>query len=40
MQSQTGVASSRALIDAHFTTGVLHGRYDSRFEDLVAELAE
>jgi len=40
MQSHTGVASSRALIDAHFTTGVLHGRYDSRFEDLVAELAE
>ncbi|MGO9509632.1 MAG: serine hydrolase domain-containing protein [Mycobacterium sp.] len=31
---------STTLIDAHFTTGVLHGRYDSRFEDLVAALAE
>ncbi|OBF03902.1 serine hydrolase [Mycobacterium sp. ACS4054] len=27
-------------IDAHFTTGVLHGHYDSRFEDLVAALAD
>jgi CubicO group peptidase (beta-lactamase class C family) len=27
-------------IDAQFTTGVLRGHYDSRFEDLVAELAE
>ena len=32
--------SSQTLIDAHFTTGVLHGHYDSRFEDLVAALAE
>jgi len=31
---------STTLIDAHFTTGVLHGHYDSRFEDLVAALAE
>jgi CubicO group peptidase (beta-lactamase class C family) len=31
---------SRILIDAHFTTGVLHGHYDSRFEDLVAALAD
>ncbi|OBJ87347.1 serine hydrolase [Mycobacterium sp. 1165196.3] len=27
-------------MDAHFTTGVLHGHYDSRFEDLVAALAD
>lgn len=32
--------ASRTLIDAHFTTGVLHGHYDSRFEDLVAGLAD
>lgn len=32
--------ASQALIDAHFTTGVLHGYYDSRFEDLVAGLAD
>lgn len=32
--------ASRTLIDAHFTTGVLHGHYDSRFEDLVAALAD
>lgn len=32
--------NSRTLIDAQFTTGVLHGHYDSRFEDLVAALAE
>ena len=31
---------STTLIDAHFTTGVLHGHYDSRFEDLVAALAD
>jgi CubicO group peptidase (beta-lactamase class C family) len=31
---------STTLIDARFTTGVLHGHYDSRFEDLVASLAE
>jgi CubicO group peptidase (beta-lactamase class C family) len=31
---------SQTLIDAQFTTGVLHGHYDSRFEDLVAALAE
>jgi CubicO group peptidase (beta-lactamase class C family) len=31
---------SQILIDAQFTTGVLHGHYDSRFEDLVAALAE
>ena len=40
MDSETGVAGSRTPIDAHFTTGVLHGRYDSRFEDLVAALAD
>jgi CubicO group peptidase (beta-lactamase class C family) len=27
-------------VDAHFTTGVLHGHYDSRFEDVVAALAD
>jgi CubicO group peptidase (beta-lactamase class C family) len=32
--------SSKTLIDAHFTTGVLRGHYDSRFEDVVAALAE
>ncbi|MGA8252672.1 MAG: serine hydrolase domain-containing protein [Mycobacterium sp.] len=32
--------SSKTLIDAHFTTGVLHGHYDSRFEDVVAALAD
>lgn len=32
--------ASQTLIDAHFTTGVLHGHYDSRFEDLVAGLAD
>jgi len=32
--------NSRTLIDAHFTTGVLHGHYDSSFEDLVAALAD
>ncbi|MCA2262038.1 serine hydrolase [Mycobacterium marseillense] len=32
--------ASQTLIDAHFTTGVLHGYYDSRFEDLVAGLAD
>jgi hypothetical protein len=31
---------STTLIDAHFTTGVLHGHYNSRFRDLVAALAE
>lgn len=31
---------TQTLIDAHFTTGVLHGHYDSRFEDLVAALAD
>jgi CubicO group peptidase (beta-lactamase class C family) len=31
---------SQTLIDAWFTTGVLRGHYDSRFEDLVAALAE
>jgi CubicO group peptidase (beta-lactamase class C family) len=31
---------SQILIDAHFTTGALHGHYDSRFEDLVAALAD
>jgi CubicO group peptidase (beta-lactamase class C family) len=32
--------SSTTLIDAHFTTGVLQGHYDARFEDLVAALAD
>lgn len=32
--------TSQTLIDAHFTTGVLHGHYDSRFEDLVAGLVD
>lgn len=32
--------ASQTLIDAHFTTGVLHGHYDSRFEDLVAALSD
>ncbi len=36
----TSIANSHSAIDAHFTTGVLHGRYDSRFEDVVAALAE
>ncbi|HTQ16048.1 serine hydrolase domain-containing protein [Mycobacterium sp.] len=40
MNSQTGFADSRVSIDAHFTTGVLHGHYDPRFEDLVAALAD
>lgn len=40
MNSQTSLAASHARIDAHFTTGVLHGHYDSRFEDLVAALAD
>ncbi|OBI93328.1 serine hydrolase [Mycobacterium alsense] len=31
---------TETLIDARFTTGVLHGHYDSRFEDLVAALAD
>src|SRR5438034_1179538 len=31
---------TQTLIDAHFTTGVLHGHYDKRFEDLVAALAD
>ncbi|OBI80081.1 serine hydrolase [Mycobacterium sp. E740] len=34
------IADSHPAIDAHFTTGVLHGHYDSRFEDVVAALAE
>src|SRR5262249_61303586 len=40
MNTQTGLAGRHAKIDAHFTTGVLHGHYDGRFEDLVAALAE
>jgi CubicO group peptidase (beta-lactamase class C family) len=36
----TSIANSHPTIDAHFTTGVLHGHYDSRFEDVVAALAE
>lgn len=40
MNSQANLAANHASIDAHFTTGVLHGHYDSRFEDLVAALAE
>ncbi|RAU96443.1 serine hydrolase [Mycobacterium colombiense] len=40
MNSQASLAGSHARIDAHFTTGVLHGHYDSRFEDLVASLAD
>jgi len=36
----TSQSRTRGAIDAHFTTGVLHGHYDSRFEDLVAALAE
>ena len=32
--------NSQTLIDAQFTTGVLHGHYDSRFEDLVAARAD
>lgn len=39
MNTPTSQAHTGA-IDAQFTTGVLHGHYDSRFEDLVAELAE
>ncbi len=31
---------TQTLIDAHFTTGVLHGHYEKRFEDLVAALAD
>lgn len=34
------IANNQSEIDAHFTTGVLHGRYDSRFEDVVTALAE
>lgn len=40
MNSQASLAANHAGIDAHFTTGVLHGHYDSRFEDLVAALAD
>jgi CubicO group peptidase (beta-lactamase class C family) len=40
MNSQASLAGSHARIDAYFTTGVLHGHYDSRFEDLVAALAD
>lgn len=40
MNTSTGLAGGRAAIDAQFTTGVLHGHYDSRFEDLVAALAD
>jgi CubicO group peptidase (beta-lactamase class C family) len=40
MNTRTGFFGSRASIDAHFTTGVLHGHYDSCFEDLVAALAD
>ncbi|WP_082974404.1 serine hydrolase domain-containing protein [Mycobacterium sp. E1715] len=40
MNSQTGLAGNRDSIDANFTTGVLHGHYDSRFGDLVAALAD
>ena len=39
MKTDTTPAIRRA-IDAHFTTGVIHGHYDDRFEDLVAALAE
>ncbi|WP_082971098.1 serine hydrolase domain-containing protein [Mycobacterium sp. 852002-51971_SCH5477799-a] len=40
MNNQAHLAASHARIDAHFTTGVLHGYYDSRFEDLAAALAD
>jgi CubicO group peptidase (beta-lactamase class C family) len=40
MNTRTSLAGGRGSIDAHFTTGVLHGHYDSRFEDLVAALAD
>ena len=36
----TSFANCHPAIDAQFTTGVLHGHYDSRFEDVVAALAE
>jgi len=40
MNGHTSQATRYSAIDAHFTTGVIHGHYDRRFEDLIAALAE
>lgn len=36
----TSIADNHPAIDALFTTGILHGHYDSRFENVVAALAD